>query len=199
MRDWENTCCSCKSSRGPQKSSPNLPGLDQSGCFVLVYEPLWPNAAVLLILAAMWESNTALHLNISILEMSHAGGFFGSPTVSRVSNIPLFHRLKKKKKKRRSHRHTHITPHAELTWPVWVIFSLTWDASSLADVTLNNTQRSTTFVRWLNVMSSQRYFNLSQTLGIRGGQQLRGPATLLLLWLSKNSWINPSSFLFFLA
>lgn len=47
------------------------------------------------------------------------------------------------------------------------MFSLTWDASSLTHVTLNNTQRSTTFVRWLNVMSSRCYFSLSQLLGIR--------------------------------
>lgn len=47
------------------------------------------------------------------------------------------------------------------------MFFPTWEASSITDVTWSNRLCSTTFVRWLNVMSCLCYFSLSQLLGTR--------------------------------
>lgn len=86
--------------------------------------------------------------------------------------------------------HAHTTPHAVFTWSMWVMFSLTWDASSITDVTLNNTLCPTTFVRWLNVMSPRCYFSLSQLLGIRVAGSTQGAAATLLL-LATSSFTLP--------
>ncbi len=65
---------SCKSSWGRQKSSANLSGLDQSGCFAFVHESPPLRAATILILAtlaSMWASNAMLSSRQSDLTTSH--------------------------------------------------------------------------------------------------------------------------------
>lgn len=59
-------------------------------------------------------------------------------------------------------------------------FFPTWEASSITDVTWSNRLCSTTFVRWLNVMSCLCYFSLSQLLGTRVTSSTQWDITTLL-------------------
>lgn len=61
------------------------------------------------------------------------------------------------------------------------MFFPTWEASSITDVTWSNRLCSTTFVRWLNVMSCLCYFSLSQLLGTRVTSSTQWDTTTLLL------------------
>lgn len=84
--------------------------------------------------------------------------------------------------KKQTYRHTPRPPHMQSSHGHREsCFPLLGTLPPLTDVTLNNTLCSTTFVRWLNVMSSQCYFSLSQLLGISVASSSRGPAILLVL------------------
>lgn len=67
------------------------------------------------------------------------------------------------------------------------MFFPTWEASSITDVTWGNRLCSTTFVRWLNVMSCLCYFSLSQLLGSRLASSTQWDTTTLLLVTSPST------------